>query len=51
MRYDDARNAYRHLEVWPPQDRARAGPAKRRDDVDMLSWEDDDETLGTSDIQ
>ena len=44
VRYDDARNAYRHLEVWPPQDRTRTGPAKRRDDVDMLSWEDDDET-------
>ncbi|KAM5538008.1 hypothetical protein V8D89_008205 [Ganoderma adspersum] len=43
VRYNDAPNAYRHLEAWPRQDRARAGPAKRRD-VDMLGWEDDDET-------
>ena len=52
-RYSDSRNlnvgaatstasaARRHLE-WPRQDRVRAGPSKG--DVDMLGWDDDDET-------
>ena len=44
VRYEDAQNHYGHLQAWPPQERARAGPAKRQGDVDMLSWEDDDET-------
>ncbi|KAI1791696.1 hypothetical protein LXA43DRAFT_1010113 [Ganoderma leucocontextum] len=43
VRYDDTRNVHRHLEAWPRQDDVRAGPS-RRQDVDMVGWDDDDET-------